>query len=640
MKNKLIIFFLVASSIGFSQKKTDSLIQALKIADNYKEKSNTLKSIYWNLVYSYPDSSIVYAKQGLSIAQGVKHDSLIGFYYNLIGIGYDVKSQGSSALTYYDSAMIHSVRAGDSSNIAGIHNNKGLIFWNQGVYEKAIEEYLLSEKIYTDINNQKGLAKCYGNIGLIYTELEDYPKSINYHKRAMNINQELENEYGLNINKLNISQLVLHNYELYSKEEIAESIEYVEDNIQYFKKEQNFYALGKVYTTKGIYYADIEKFDSALYCNELSIECYRKIGATNLLASSLYNSSFYIVANNNDRKKANKRVIEAYELIKETGSMDFLHKLTNHLGNIYSENGKFEEATEMYRESIRLRDSLFSKERNEIVYEMEAKYESEKKENEINHQRSLLLESELNSLKKQRWINVLIGSIILFGLLVIFYFLRRKRVAETEKEKAILAEKERGLKAVIKSQEKERERIAKNLHDGVIQQLVSLKFGLDNLKAKKVENLVKQLDNATYELRDLSHDLMPKNLEKFGLNEAVSNLLETSLSNTSLSYSYDCHGLQEKLSKEVKINIYRTTQELIHNAVKHSKASHIDVQLYQIDDSIHVIFEDNGVGFNTGSSFEGIGIQSINSRIKSLDGTINYENSPNEGTLITIKISL
>ena len=212
--------------------------------------------------------------------------------------------------------------------------------------------------------------------------------------------------------------------------------------------------------------------------------------------------------------------------------------------------------------------------------------------------------------------------------------------SQIEKEKAIQIEREKGLRAVIGSQEEERERIAKNLHDGVIQQLVSLKFGMDSLLDDHKTKLVKQLDDATYELRDLSHELMPKNLEKFGLNEAISNLFETSLVNTNINYTYDCYGLKNNISKDIEINLYRTVQELIHNAVKHSNANQIDAQLYQIENSLHLIFEDNGKGFDIEEKAQGIGLQSINSRIKTINGTVNYESKPNEGAITTVKIQI
>lgn len=641
IKNILILLLCFNTLSGFGQNKTDSLISTLSSISDFRLKSKTIQKIYWTFVYSDPDSALGYCIQVLEIGKDNNNDTIIANGYNLMGIVYDVVSIPDTALMYYDSAMKYAKIAKDTGLIAGTHNNIGLIHWNNGAYDKAIQEYLKSKSIYQSINKKKGLASCYGNIGLIYSDLDDYQKAIDYQNKALDIHKELGNQRGEQNAKLNIAIAVLA--ELNTKSSWADdslALSYLKINELYYLSQSNFYAVGKVYSIQATYYSENDKPDSAYFYGEKAINAYRKVRSKNLLASSLYNSSFYIVHSTNDRKRANKRVEEAYELIKETGSLDFRHKLTKHLGNIYTENRKFEQATEMYQESLILRDSLFSKERNEIIYEMEAKYESEKKENEINRQKSLLLESDINSLKKQRWINILIGSLAFLTLFGVFFFMRRKRLSEVEKEKAIQSEREKGLKSVIESQEIERERIAKNLHDGVIQQLVSLKFGMDTLIDEHKSNLVKQLDDATYELRDLSHDLMPLNLEKFGLNEAVSNLLETSFSNSDISYTYDCIGLGENLSKEIEINVYRTIQELIHNTIKHSNASSVDVQLYRMDNVLHVIFEDNGVGFDLKEHSNGIGIQSIKSRIKSLKGAINIGNSPNSGCLTTINIPI
>ena len=641
MKNILILLFCFITLSGLGQNKADSLISVLPSIEDYRVKTQILYKIYWGFVYSNPDSALAYCRQALKLGEENRNDSIIAKSYNLTGIVYDVVSIPDTALMYYDSAMKYAKLARDTGLIAGVHNNSGLIHWNNGAYDEAIGEYLKSETIYLKIGKKKGLANCYGNIGLIYFELDDYDKALNYQNKALKLHQELNNIAGEQSVKLNIAIEILSPYNDKSlPEDDSLAFQYLRENESYFLSKSNYYTIGKVYSIQATFYSDNEQHDSAYVYGEKALDAYRKIGSKNLLASSLFNSSFYIVHYNNDRARANKRVEEAYEIIKETGSLDFRYKLTNHLGNIYSGNEKFEKATEMYRESIDLRDSMYSRDRNQLIYETEAKYESEKKEKEIIQQKAELLESDLKSLKKQRMINLLIGSLAVLGLLSFFYFLRRRKLAQIEKEKAIQTEREKGLRAVIGSQEQERERIAKNLHDGVIQQLVSLKFGMDNLLDEHKTKLVKQLDDATYELRDLSHDLMPKNLEKFGLNEAISNLLETSLVNTNINYTYDCYGLKNNISKDIEINLYRTVQELIHNAVKHSNANQIDAQLYQIENSLHLIFEDNGKGFDIEEKAQGIGLQSINSRIKTINGTVNYESKPNEGTITTIKIQI
>ncbi|MGB1040297.1 MAG: tetratricopeptide repeat protein, partial [Flavobacteriales bacterium] len=355
MKNILILLFCFITLSGLGQNKADSLISILPSINDFRLKSKTISKIYWKTVYSKPAIALKYCDQLFTIGKQHNSDTIIANSYNLRGIVYDVISESDSALMFYDSTMKYAIMAKDTGLIAGVHNNTGLIHWNNGLYEKALNEYLKSETIYLRIGNNKGLASCYSNIGLIYSELDDFKKAIKYQNKALSLHEKMGSHRGINSAKLNlaINILVIENPNSMPVDDSL-AFDYLSFNEKSFLSESNYYALGKVYSIKATYYNENEVVDSAYKYGEKAIDCYRKIGAKNLLASSLFNSCFYVVNFNNDRDKANKRVEEAYEIIKETGSSDFKHKVTYQLANIYSGEGKFEEATKLYRESVKL----------------------------------------------------------------------------------------------------------------------------------------------------------------------------------------------------------------------------------------------------------------------------------------------
>jgi signal transduction histidine kinase len=649
MKKLLLISFVFISAIYFSQEnKIDSLISTLENTSSSREKIKNIHTICWSLIYSYTDSCFEYCNQALKISQEINNDSLIGKSYNLIGIVHDIKSEWDKSLIHYDSAFFYAIKSQDSGLMAGVHNNNGLIYWNTGKLKSAINEYVLAEKIFIKIGKQKGLGNCYNNIALIQIELRNGVKALKYNYKALKIRQKIKDEAGINYSKLNIAGILISteynpNFNVQSMEK---GFNYLGDNEEYYSSVKNYYALGKVFMHKASYFNNIKKYDSAVNSIEKAIKCYKKIGAKNLVASTTYNSNFYF-ANNNQKKKAKQQVKIAYRLASETGSNSLMYKIKHQLAQIYLEEGKYKESATLFQESRFLQDSIYSLEKQKEISLIEEKYESEKKQNEINYQKALVLTSDKEKLKaelstsnKQKWIYILILLMAFFGLFSYLYFRKRRRDTSLEKEKAIQVEKEKGLKSVIESQEKERNRIAKNLHDSVIQQLVSLKLELNSSDTKNKDQLIKLLDNSTFELRDLSHRLMPKNLEKFGLKNSINNLLETSLKHTQIDFTYDFFEIDKRLPKDIEINLYRTIQELIHNVIKHSKASKIDAQLYKIEDNIHFIFEDNGIGFDSKKGSKGIGLQSIKSRIESINGMVNYESIKESGTIVTIKIPI
>ena len=198
------------------------------------------------------------------------------------------------------------------------------------------------------------------------------------------------------------------------------------------------------------------------------------------------------------------------------------------------------------------------------------------------------------------------------------------------------------MKAVIQAQEEERKRIAKDLHDGIVQQLGGLKLGLQNVfksKSEEESKLIKVLDDSAQELRVLSHKMMPKSLSELGLIPALEDMLSNTLGNTNIEYDFENFGIKDRLKENIEISLYRITQELIQNVIKHSGATKANVQLFKAGSDIVLIVEDNGMGIKKSES-SGIGLMNISSRLDTINGNVNFEPSPESGTLATVKIPI
>jgi len=209
---------------------------------------------------------------------------------------------------------------------------------------------------------------------------------------------------------------------------------------------------------------------------------------------------------------------------------------------------------------------------------------------------------------------------------------------------------EKVIQSVIEAEDRERKRIALELHDGLGQYLVAANMNFQSVEdevAKLPEKREKQfakglshLKKALSETRSIAYDLMPKAITDYGLIVALKNLIQDLRESTDIifSFDYNCENLQ--LGNRAEVNIYRILQETISNAVQHSGCSHISVSIEKTNDTLRLSVEDDGKGVELDSELEtqGMGLRSIKTRVKSLNGSLNIESEPEKGMETVISI--
>lgn len=207
-------------------------------------------------------------------------------------------------------------------------------------------------------------------------------------------------------------------------------------------------------------------------------------------------------------------------------------------------------------------------------------------------------------------------------------------------------QEQKKIEAVIESQEKERKRIAEELHDSVGQMLALIKLNLSGMESSEelpnpeINQLIiktsQLLDESIDEVRTISHSLMPPDLKNKSLTEISENLLKRN----GLEYQFQTYGLTDNLSEAIKFTLYRIIQEIMHNIIKHASAKHIDMSITRTDDGINLMVEDDGIGFNTSLVNSGLGLKNIHSRVKLLNGYFDVDSSLNRGTIYNVTIPL
>jgi len=209
------------------------------------------------------------------------------------------------------------------------------------------------------------------------------------------------------------------------------------------------------------------------------------------------------------------------------------------------------------------------------------------------------------------------------------------------------------VQAIISAQEKERRRLAREIHDGIAPLLSTAKLELDlflevlkaqdkDIPDERLLNIRNTIDAISVDLRNLSHRLMPRLLEEFGLLSALQNMVNRLDTTTRSRIEFFCNLRPgERAEKEIELNIFRCCQEMMANAIKHADAEKITVQLIKHDKSIVLMVEDDGIGFNPEGldpEGEGIGLLNIETRARTLNGEFLLESVKGRGTLISIEL--
>ncbi|MBN2173544.1 MAG: sensor histidine kinase [Bacteroidales bacterium] len=246
------------------------------------------------------------------------------------------------------------------------------------------------------------------------------------------------------------------------------------------------------------------------------------------------------------------------------------------------------------------------------------------------------------------WIGVAISILVATGIIFIkkiFKYLERIENFRARTESRILS-------TIITTEEKERRRFAKDLHDGLGPLLSSIKMSISSLSQKKqkeqdikvIGNMEEMVNEALDSIKEISNNLSPHILDNFGLLSAVKSFAQQVSISKAIDIDVNSNLKDKRFDRNVEVILYRVICELISNTVKHASAKTINVDLFQKENKVNLYYFDDGIGFDLdevmSKEYDGMGIPNILSRIKSINGTINVEREKNKGVHISIEVKL
>ncbi len=567
-----------------------------------KAKGHIINGIYFTITGNYPSALSEYLKTQ-KIRESMNDEKGVAAVLNNIGNVHLYMANYPKALDYYLQSVKIEERYGDKVSIGEGYMNVGGVFYEMGKFEQALEYFQKYIQLSSGVDNPMYLPDANFNIGRIYSERKDYTTAMNYFNQALQLAKPVGNKQAEANAYSGIGDLWL------DKNQLDSAAKYFKNSALLQEEMQNNEGLTVVLNKLGDIYAQQHKFKDALEVSSRSLKIAKDIGAKNSI------------------KFANLA-----------------------LANTYYGMGDYKNAHKHMELYAQYSDSVLNEKSTEQIAEMKTRFETEKKEAE---NKILSEENKVKDLTIAKQNNERIFLFALMGLILIVVWFGYSRYKLKQKEilnKEILRQKEIRSKSVVEAEERERQRIGKDLHDGVGQLLSAAKMNMSQIQnlfssptpeqKTVMTNSVELIDEAVKEVRSISHNMMPNMLIKSGLAKAVREFIDRISSTGLLKAELQIIGLDQRLEPQTENILFRVLQEIVSNIIKHAKANHVSIQLIRDEKEISMMIEDNGVGFDTNkiNDFDGIGLKNIQSRIEFLNGRVDFDSQVGRGTIVNIEV--
>ncbi|MGC4130395.1 MAG: sensor histidine kinase [Bergeyella sp.] len=599
----------VDALIKFGMKNQDSkpelAVQAYKKAFfisskiNYPEGKLNFYRSYTDLLSRKGklDSVKLLNEKALALSTTMKDSLEIAFSLLNIGGAYMSTNEYEEAYDYlYKGYNIYS-KLGDGKKEAQILNVLQQLSYFMHNYEQGIRLGLQAEKKSGELNSFDK-ASIYNNLAINYTAINDFEKAALYLNRSYEIGKKENNKVLKGLYFMNMADIDFHRGNF---KNIKQLLDQSKNMFSEFGESEY---TGLIDWGYAIYYLSQKDYDLSKKHAESALKTAQKVNSKALRLKAL-----------------------------------------NTLSQIEFASQNMDSGFSYAKQAQQLNDSILNQSVTRKSAYYEKQFETSKKETQIKLQQT--------QIERKNILNyILIGSTLAL-LLIIFlsyrnYNTRKKlqlqRISELEIEQQLLA-----TQSMLKGQDEERSRLAKDLHDGLGGLLSGVKLQLGAMKGnlilseengKSFDRTLLKLDESINEMRRVAHNMMPESLLKSGLKQAILDYCDSISEKQPFVINCELHGIDEKMSSATEIIIYRIIQELINNAIKHASATQILVQIFRHDNhEIFITVEDNGKGFDPEKTnlTKSDGMRNVQSRINYLKGTMDIKSEPGKGTSVFIE---
>lgn len=609
--------------------------------------------IYLSQEYSYvnQDTCLLLGKRALEASQAYPEALIHAKALLQMGDAYRIFGEFPEGERLLTAGKEQYELLGDAGQVAHANNKLGALSVNKGDYETGVQYYVQALATWEALEDSQNIIKPYINIAAAFKNLNRLEKAESYNLKALDFADLIQddrakmyvfnnlgilynaraNGYQLKANLDSLRSGILQDSATFF---IQKALRNYEDALAFARKKkdkrsmiQSMTNLVDVQNTMGAYQAALALSDEV----EILSEDMQAIGSH--IENEVNRSEAYRYLGNLEASIFHGK--QALQLAEENSLEKKMASANEQLYQAYQASGQFEKALEHFHAYVGFLQTNGDAQRNKAIAEVETKYQAVQNEKKMLKQENEILALESENERIARRFNFLVGAAVLISLLGLIGFLLYKNWRE-RKDKIAFTE------ALLFTQEEERKRIARDLHDGIGQTLLLVKKQMESNTGSSLANQ-EMITETLEEVRAISRDLHPFQLEKFGLTAALKGVLSKIEHSTDLFISQEIESIDGLLREKADINVFRTVQEAMNNIVKHAQATAAKVTVEVGPSEIRMSIQDNGVGFdleNGKIASKSLGLRTMQERISAIGGKLTIEPGLTKGTVITCKIPI
>jgi signal transduction histidine kinase len=639
MKRIVFCFLLFFTAAVADAQNVQDIIAGLKHDLKEKPDPKKIATIYSDLTWYYStvsiDSSLYYGGKAIQESKKVGDSTLIAQVYSDVGAVYfrkgDFEKSKENYLTAYKIRKIKN----DYRGLAKINNNLANIYEKNGEYKLAMTSFLEALAYFESVNDEKNSNTIKGNIGLILLKIKNYPKALKYINNVVQYQQKNNFTDELCVSCLNLGNVYLQ------MNDTINALKFYNKSLKACTLVGNKKGISSAYNNIGSINTEQKKSKEAMAFYIKSKQAREQLNSDLDKANYDLNLAKEYVSNHN-YEQAKKMLLHTKTVFEKKKLTDKLQINYKSLINVYAKLNAADSLNIYVNKLIGLNKELLESTVLKQTAELETKYQTAKKE-------KLLLEKEVETKHKN---NLLIGvSSLAFLIALIAFMIYRQQKLKNKQQ-----EQEFELKSAIsqiETQNKLQEQrlgISRDLHDNIGSQLTFIISSVDNVKYAfdidnpklddKLTNISSFAKETIIELRDTIWAMNSNEISFEDLEARIHNFIEKAKEakdEIQFSFKIDATLKDTKLSSIEGMNIYRTIQEAINNAIKYAQATSITIEVKKLETQIQIKIHDDGIGFDQVLIEKGNGLKNMQKRIEDIGGVFGLLSSK-EGTQIEIFI--
>ncbi len=631
MRKLFIIIILISGFVRLYAQ--DAVNDSLSAATKFAEAKG--------LFYSDRTACLNKALSALEIADRINNKFLEGYINNVIGIVYSYEAKYELSLNYLNKALGFANSINDNTLKSKVYTNIGLNYMQQGDHLKAVDASLKAVEILESIGKIDGVGNIYANISNSYYALKMPDKALEYAGYALKNFQQTNQQSGI-ANVYNTYGVIFSDQKQHQK-----ALEYYAKSLKIKQSLNDVTGVANSLLNIGSLYLDTKSYKKSFENLSKAKELFAKNKDPKGLAEVAQD-----LANLKSAMKDTTDVLDsqkAYDFAKKNTTIEQQRDIAYDLAGKYRDRKDYKSSLKYYAIYDSLKDISQSTTMLKQTNELEARYQTEKKKQQIKLLNEQSTVQQLQISKRNMTIFIIVGVFLLFLVISYQFYNRYKLKQAAVLRNEVLKQQDIATKGIIQAEERERKRIAAELHDGVGQLFTTVKMNMEILMERFLirqpdaailaEKTLALVDESCVEVRSIAHQMMPNALIKNGLVSALRDFLNK-IPSEKLQISMETKGIDTGLETTTETVLYRVIQESVNNVIKHAEATALDILLLCDKNEITLSIEDNGKGFNTDdkNKFTGIGLKNMISRVEYLKGSVDISSSPGKGTLVAIFI--